>query len=681
MLSKSRHTGDIEPLLGRLAALYGVDMEYRDSRGVRRRSPVESVCVALEALGAEIDASSTNLTKIQLQAAMASRQASLDRRVLEPVLVAWDGVLAPTILSTRFVARTGRMRCVLQLEGADTQRYQADVDTLDAMATAFGHLPFGYHRLFVQTDGHVAEAAVISAPRRCWDPGPTAARRWGVFSPLYSLRSDRDWGAGDIGDLEVLQEAVAEAGGSAVATLPLLAVSLDRDSDPAPYRPVSRLFWNELYLAVDRTAEWESCAEARELWDSVEMQAEVAALKKEPLVDYQGVMACKKRVLARLSRCFAQTADPSRMADFSEFLRLKPEVEEYALSRARVETAPSKALETRDYHLYCQWQMEEQLGGLSSRVSPGLFLDLPVGVHPDGYDTWRWPHLFAAGVSIGAPPDAFFAGGQDWNCPPLHPENCRAQGHQYLAQCLRHQMRHARYLRVDHVMGLHRLFWIPEGAEAAEGVYVSYPAEEQYAVLCLESHRNQTVVVGEDLGTVPSGVRSSMRRHGVLRTWVLQAALQPRAAQPLAEAPAHAVAGLGTHDMFPFVGFLRGDDIAARMETGQIDQKNARREMAARAGLVTRLAAVLSDPQRVGDDRRDTEEVRLLRGAVSFLLAGSAALVIVGLDDLLLETKPQNIPGTGPEMGNWRRKHAGSMEIVRRAIAEFLGEASGASSS
>jgi len=133
--------------------------------------------------------------------------------------------------------------------------------------------------------------------------------------------------------------------------------------------------------------------------------------------------------------------------------------------------------------------------------------------------------------------------------------------------------------------------------------------------------------------------------------------------------------------MFPFVGFLRGDDIAARMETGQIDQKNARGEMAARAGLVTRLAAVLSDPQRVGDDRRDAEEVRLLRGAVSFLLAGPAALVIVGLDDLLLETKPQNIPGTGPEMGNWRRKHAGSMEIVRRAIAEFLGEASGASSS
>ncbi len=236
-------------------------------------------------------------------------------------------------------------------------------------------------------------------------------------------------------------------------------------------------------------------------------------------------------------------------------------------------------------------------------------------------------------------------------------------------------MRHARYLRIDHVMSLHRLFWIPEGAEPADGVYVSYPADELYAVVCLESHRNRTMVVGEDLGTVPPGLRASMQRHGLSRTWVLQSSLRPRAARPVRPVPRHAAASLGTHDMFPFAGFLRGDDIAARVATGQLGREGARRESAARRRLVARLADSLpaAANRAAADAGWVTEptapcEVELLQAAIEYMAASEAALVVVNLDDLLGETRAQNLPGTGAELDNWRHKTAGSEIDVRRAI-------------
>jgi 4-alpha-glucanotransferase len=356
------------------------------------------------------------------------------------------------------------------------------------------------------------------------------------------------------------------------------------------------------------------------------------------------------------------------------------------------------------YHLYCQWQMEEQLARLSGcgagvadehpleagGSTAGLFLDLPLGVHPGGFDTWRWPDLFVSGASAGAPPDSFFTRGQDWDSPPLHPERIRDQGHQYFARCLRHHMRHARFLRIDHVMSLHRLFWVPEGRDPADGVYVTYPSDELYALLCLESVRNQTVVVGEDLGTVPAGVRASMRRRGVLGTWVLQSSLRPRAAQPVDRVPRHVVAGLGTHDMYPFAGFIRGDDIRARMEKGRLDEAEARREIAARLRLVAKLAVALSgraagQPQAHGTEPASaaeaaaevssrwarTGEAGLLRRTLTSLGASEAAMVLVNLEDLLLATRPQNLPGTGADAKNWRGKMTGTASDMQRAIVEL----------
>ena len=791
MVSKNRHPQSLEgrsgsqgPLLGELAELHGVQMRYRDTRGRWRESPLESVAQVLWALGAEIDPEDVAVERsgagrlraeARLAAAIDARKTVLWGGMVEPVLVAWDGEMPAFTLRLPGAGRhslRSDLRLTLTLETGERFSRNLDRGALEVVERAvFGgrrleacrvrrttaeslelrRLPFGYHRLWIESGKDAAEAHVISAPRRCWAPGGriggagrdtvaqgTAAPGsedapcpWGLFVPLYALRSERDWGAGDLADLRDLCEQVDEVGGTVVATLPRLASYLDRPFEPSPYRPVSRLCWNEFYLAVEQIPEYGPCRAAREIRDSAGIQERLAGLRAEPFVDYREVAALKRRVVEELSRCFFERAEGRRRNKFEGFLQDHPDVGDYAAFRARVDavgadwrsrprgastdTRPEGWREAERYHLYCQWQMEEQLSHLVARGDDasdddapgdrapggydapggettglrrrptGLLLDLPVGVHPGGFDTWRWPQLFAPEVSMGAPPDSFFAGGQDWESPPLHPDRAREQGHQYFAQCVRHHMRHAQFLRVDHVMGLHRLFWVPEGKEPADGVYVGYPAEELYAVLSLESHRHRTVVVGEDLGTVPPGVRSGMRRHGVLGTWVLQSSLRPRAAEPIARAPRHAVASLGTHDMSPFAGFLEGADIRARVETGQLDEEGARRAGAARGRLVTRLAAALESeashtsgtaptPVLVPAPDPGSHEAAMLEGALAYLLRSEAALVLVNLEDLLLETRPQNLPGTGAEWKNWRRKIGGSEAVARQAVVRFARE-------
>jgi 4-alpha-glucanotransferase len=371
-------------------------------------------------------------------------------------------------------------------------------------------------------------------------------------------------------------------------------------------------------------------------------------------VDYEGVMALKRPVLAELSRCFFEGAGGARRHDFAEYAASNPHVAEYASFSAG---GAGQGSQEERYHLYCQWQMDRQLANVAGGGGPGLLFDLPLGVHPLGFDAQKWPELFAAGMSTGAPPDAFFSG-QDWSAPPLHPEADRQQGYEYLAGCFRNLMRHAAAVRIDHMMSFHRLFWIPEGSDPADGAYVSYPAEELYALLSLESNRSMTAVVGEDLGTVPAGVRTAMWRHGVARTSVYLGALRPRAKVLEVDIPDGAVVTLETHDMVPLAGFLHGDDIETRVETGQLDGAAARREAAARRHLVARLARRSSASQ----DDIDAAAPVILADCLASLARSAAKTVLVNLEDLLLERRPQNVPGTGAERRNWRRKVAVALE-------------------
>ncbi len=304
-----------------------------------------------------------------------------------------------------------------------------------------------------------------------------------------------------------------------------------------------------------------------------------------------------------------------------------------------------------------------------------FYLDLPLGVNPDGYDVWANQQLFANGASVGAPPDAFFTRGQDWGFPPLNPQTIRHQGYRYVIDYLRFQMRHTGVLRLDHVMGLHRLWWVPRGAGAADGAYVSYNAEELYAILCLESHRHQTVLVGENLGTVPPEVNRSMKRHGLRTMYVAQYEMQPNARRPLRDPPRDCVASINTHDMPMWAAHWKGLDIADRQRLGLLRPKEAREERKRRAKLRQALAGYLRR-KKLLTAKPNAQNV--FAALVKFLCRSEAELVLVNLEDLWLETEPQNTPGTSSERVNWQRKARLSLEetFSRRDVTALLTELS-----
>lgn len=710
--------------LARLADLYGVQASYRDDRGRVRCSSEQSLLAALAALGAGVTG------RRGLDAAVRAREAEWWDRLMEPVLIAWDGALpapvlrmaagdrsragmpaggavAPKTVRLTLLLEDGRrLSGDLRLEpGAVTAEARVDGRLMRAVTPPAGTmrrslgpdatlLPAGYHRLRVEAGGSSGEALVISTPRRCWMPPSVplpgasglvaadpaaplrglAGSRWGVFAPVYSLRSARDWGAGDLADLNALAAWTERQGGSFVATLPLFASHFAHDADPSPYRPLSRLFWNELYLAPEDTDEWGICEAVRSRWGAAAGRTSLETPRAGDVVDYAGVGALKRSVLQELARCFFERPGGAERERYDHYLAENPLAESYAAFRAGFAGARASAAgvatgaaadvtEEVRYHLYCQWQMERQLARLSA--AHGLLLDLPLGVHPEGFDAQHWPDLLVQGASLGAPPDSFFTGGQDWCAPPLHPEADRRGGYAYFRACLAALMRPASVLRIDHVMGLHRLFWIPEGADPKDGVYVTYPAEELYALLSCESHRHRTEVVGEDLGTVPKGVRASMHRHGVARTWIFLWSLGSRGPIAPAAVPPDSVATLGTHDMVPLAGFLNGDDIQIRVETGQLDAADADGEAARRRRLVDRLATWAGAPVS-GRGRA----AAVLAGALAFLGRSPARMVMVSLDDLLLERRPQNVPGTSSERPNWRGRMAVPIEELPEARSE-----------
>lgn len=712
--------------LEELARLYGVQTSYRDVEDELRRPSPESLAAVLRALGAPLD------SPRDLSRALSARRLEEWSSPLPPV------ALAPGSVSIRFsLPEPPRLELRLRLENNEElsrslspeelplvesgevagQRFNRRLVDLekDWPGEARGTpLPWGYHRLELAGEGQDAACLVISAPRRCWGPGPEEHRAWGAFIPLYALYSQHSLGVGDLGDLRALLDWVEEMGGETAGTLPLLAAFLDEPFEPSPYSPVTRLFFNELYLDLRRVPELEISPAARLLLDD----ARARTARPGRLVDYRGVARVKGEVLRVLADAFFDRGTGHRRESFERFLNARPDVSEYARFRAVAQREgagwpgwarpldPGRVLpEHYDeavwrFHIYVQWLLDEQLEAALGDEGGRLYLDLPLGVNGGGYDTWWEREIFAQGASGGAPPDTFFSGGQNWGFPPLHPRQLRAQGYRYFIASLRAQMRFARYLRIDHVMGLHRLFWIPDGFEATDGVYVTYPAEELYAVLCLESHRNQTIVLGEDLGTVPDYVRPAMSKHAVRRMYVLSYELNAgeetpgdeassgraetsggeaipggEAAGTLTPVSPGVVASVNTHDMPPFAGFLTGEDVGERRSAGHLEAEAVDTALAERRRLTRTLAGWLEangmlDPadaptQAEMETPTDAELYGLLRGALRFLAQSPAELVLVNLEDLLLERRPQNVPGTSDERPNWQLRAAAALEDLR----------------
>lgn len=628
--------------------------------------------------------------------ALRERRHALWQRVCDVVVVAWDG--GPVDLELRLppALADGRIDCHLELEGGEIRSWECKLDGISASGTAelegvpyvtkwlpLSRLPWGYHRLTLEIQGRSFACLVIAAPPKSYTLGTAQGGRiWGVCLPLYAVHSRRSWGGGDLSDLGALMEWVTGLGGSVVGTLPLLATFLDEPFDPSPYAPASRLFWNELYVDVTRAPELARCSTAHTLLASDEVRKELDALRASPLVDYRHQTALKRKILEELARwLFAEHSE--RREAFQRFLEAHPALEDYARFRAAGERHGTPWTgwpqpewggvlreedydeEAKRYHLYAQWLTIEQLETLSRAArqkGSGLYLDLPLGVHPAGYDVWRHRGLFALDARTGAPPDAVFTKGQNWGIPPLHPEQIREDGYNYYLACLRHQLRHAGVLRIDHVMGFHRLFWVPNGLETSEGAYVRYCDEEFYAILSLESHRHRALIVGEDLGTVPAAVRAAMARHDVHGMYVVQYELSAHPRRALRAIPPDSVASLNTHDMPPFASFWQGLDIPAGLELGLLDEPAVRVEREHRLALTEALVGFLHTRGWLQRATPDAEAV--LRACLAHLGTSPARVVLVNLEDLWLETSPQNVPGSRPEHPNWRRKARYALETL-----------------
>lgn len=453
-------------------------------------------------------------------------------------------------------------------------------------------------------------------------------------------------------------------------TLPLLASFLDEPFNPSPYSPVSRLFWNEMYIDIERAPELEHCSSARQTIASPDFQESLHSLRRTDLVDYRGVMALKRRILEQMAVCLFEWRS-ERWEQIEAWADNHPAVHDYASFRAATERTNSVWMNwpprMRDgridsgdydpasarYHVYAQWLADSQVRSAGEKAARGgvsLYFDMPIGVDRAGYDVWRYRNSFVDGVNAGAPPDSFFTKGQDWGFPPMSPEGERASGYRYFRASIEQLLQVAGMLRIDHVMGLHRLYWVPRGMSAAEGAYVRYPADELYAVLCLESHRHKAAIMGEDLGTVPNFVRRAMSRHNLMRSYVLQFELPGEA--PVRRPPKKSVASLNTHDMPPFAAFWTGTDIEDRLALGHIDEESAARQRSERGASREQLTAVLAGFGKL----EGKDEAAPAGASVQWLLNSQAGAVLVNVEDLWLETQPQNIPGTTGEHPNWRRK-------------------------
>jgi 4-alpha-glucanotransferase len=595
----------------------GVHTRYQDGLGRRIVVAPETLVRVCAALGAPVERPGDALDALR-----ARRPARRRPPLVPPVLVAWDGVLPPVAIPTN-----RSVRAEIMLEDGGT----IPLAVVGTELRATGSLPFGYHRLTVGTARKRDTCTVIAAPTLAFRR-PGAHRSWGVGTQLAALRSARSRSLGDLRDLETLCRWVGARGGDLVTVLPLSPTFNTEWPEPSPYSPVSRLFWSELMLDLEDA---HRASPRSSTLDVTQADAEVrAALREHPvphaaLLDEELVRYARFRgAQARLGRNWRAWPAPARAG--------------------MVASQDVDAAEER-FHLVAQSLVRAQLHDLRERLDRDGFrlgLDLAVGVHPDGYDPWSRQALFADGMSVGAPPDGGFPSGQDWGFKPVLPDASRNEGHRYLAASIAHQVSLAGVLRVDHIMAWTRLYWIPQGFGLHEGTYVSYPAEELFAILTLESQRHRCEIVGENLGTVPPEIGEALPRHRIWGMYLaqFQASGDPHVAPPTAAD----MALVGTHDTPTFAQWLTGNDIPERVQYKLLAEEAVPEVRKERRRAARRLARRLGKPV--------TDPKGMFSELMGWLGASESPLVVPWLEDLWLEEVRVNLPGTrSSERPNWQR--------------------------
>jgi 4-alpha-glucanotransferase len=600
----------------RLAAEAGVLTEWVDAWGMPQVVAQDDLLAVLTSLtGSDLSTEQT--------IADATQSIVDERPAIPKIIVAWDGLFPETAVTVEIHT------AVVVTDGGE----EHVVTIGDRHMSLSSVLPVGYHTLIV--DDGMSTSHVFSAPMES-HPAPHGAL--GLIAPTYSLRSTHgDQGLGTLADFRALGDLCRDVGIEVVGTLPLLAAF---DDEPSPYSPASRRAWNELFIDVAAVPDW----------SSVTPQAQ----ERSPWVDYETSGGRIRSALATYAEHVATT--PRLRSKVDAYLEAEPEVKRYAQFRARADVhgrnwrawsgsaaAPAERIR---YHETVQWLMAEQLSGLSRSMRTNgqhLYLDLPIGCHPDGYDIWDTPDLFAP-ATIGAPPDTLFVGGQDWGLPASIPSLARDDGHLNFRKAVRKQLSVAGLLRIDHVMGIHRMWWVPHGRAAAQGAYVMQSDDEMFAIISIESNRASAGVVGENLGTIPSEIQTGLIDHALLGTAVVQDAVRELTSTDLVT--------MSTHDSPAFATWWASLDIDDMLALGVFDAERAERERRERSANIAAMEAFFGSDGPVA-----TRDALML-----WMANSSAAIVLLNLDDLFMESRRQNVPGTYHERPNWRLRHETSVD-------------------
>ncbi|MEJ5915245.1 4-alpha-glucanotransferase [Pseudokineococcus sp. 1T1Z-3] len=671
--------------LTELAERYGVAVEYDDWQGKHVDVPASTVVAVLAALDVDADGEEA------VEAALLAHDEAPWRRTLPPVVVLRDGRVGEVAVhlpdgedvDAELLLEGGGTVPLSQL-GVWTDPREVDGGLVGRAVFAVpADTPLGWHELRVRVGADrggkpTASAPLVVTPSRLELPeGVRDGQHWGLMVQLYSVRSRRSWGLGDIADLaELASWSGGEHGADFVLVNPLHSAEPVAPMEPSPYLPTTRRFVNPVYIRVEdvrETAYLPSTERALLEW-AAEEQRSVSA--QGALVDRDAVWAAKRSALRTVfdsGRSAAREADLDAfvaregqgLTDFATWCALAdrfglpssqwpPEAHDHG-SEGQARLREEVAGDVR-FHEWLQWVVDSQLDDAQrtatrAGMALGIVHDLAVGVHPTGADTWTLGPALARGITVGAPPDAFNQQGQDWSQPPWRPDGLARLGYAPYRDMIRTVLRHAGGVRVDHVMGLFRLWWVPAGLGPEAGTYVRYDHEAMVGILALEAQRSGAVVVGEDLGVVEPWVRDHLRERGVLGTSVLWfertedgSPLPPERWRELC------MATVTTHDLPPTAGYLAGEHIDLRDRLGLLtrDVEEERRvDEADRASVLAQLSERGLVPE-------DPTERQLVDGLHRLLRAAPSRLLGVSLPDAVGERRTQNQPGTYDQYPNWR---------------------------
>lgn len=705
-------------LLEQLVEYRGIESNYNDAWG--RPTSIESATKnkLLSAMGYHVNEPDSLLKQVQdnnndtwlsvLNPVQVLRsQEHLQIVVRLPIELVSDEYVAQIdtelgeVLQHRFIPIDGQLANMAHIEDMEFQEYIIDIPF---------ELPMGYHCLSLVIDDDVlGSMRVIVAPSSCFKPQTLTqgAKVWGLSVQLYCLRSDNNWGVGDFSDLSFLVEKLAKQGAQFVGLNPIHALYPANPNICSPYGPSSRRWLNFIYIDVTALDGYQHSS-TQAIVNDADFQQNLQKARATDLVNYELVTELKLTALkavfeyqnsqylsknTKLNKVFkafiAQGGDSLQTLAVYDTLqeslaaKQKPSwgwpvfPKEFSdFHNPAVKTFTKKNAKRVKFFLWLQWQAAiglEQANQVAQKnnMSIGLYNDLAVGVSEGSAEIWGNKKLYCTDVSVGAPPDVLGPLGQSWGLPPMDPEKLYQQQYQPIIELFDANMRATGALRIDHVMALLRLWWVPKGDDAKEGGYVYYPVDDLLAILALESHRHQSLVIGEDLGTVPDEIRAKLADNGVYsyRVFFFEQAQDGGFFSPQ-HYPEQSMSTLTTHDMPTLTGYWHCHDLELGKELGlyptdEILSTLYTSRLVNKQAILDTLHGHHSVDNDVGHDAQQVGMSKALNfGLQKHMAAGSSELLSLQLEDWLEMDKPVNIPGTFNEYPNWRRKLTRNLQDI-----------------